>query len=71
MQNIRDIFLFSYFLLYSEIKDMIMTIKAKPSMKINIDENWGIVDMHMSNIAVTPIKNIISPFFIKSPLTSF
>lgn len=68
MQNIVDNFLFSYFLLYLEIKDINMTIKAKASKKINIDEYCGIVDMHISNTTVATIKKIISLLFTKSPV---
>ena len=64
MQNIVDNFLFSYFLLYLEIKDINMTIKAKASKKINIDEYCGIVDMHISNTTVATIKKIISLLFL-------
>ena len=72
LQNIVDNFLFSYFLLYLEINDINMIIKAKASKKINIDEYCGIVGMHISNTIVATIKKIISPLFTKSPiLTSF
>lgn len=64
MQNIRDNFLFSCFSLYLDKSDIIMTIKAKASKNINMNENWGIVDMHMSNITVATIRNIISLLFI-------
>ena len=68
MQNIVDNFLFSYFLLYLEIKDINMTIKVKDSKKINIDEYCGIVGMHISNTTVATIKKIISLLFTKSPV---
>lgn len=68
MQNILDNFLFLWFSLYLERKDIIITINAKASKNINMDEYWGIVDMHMSNIAVATIRNIISLLFIKSPI---
>ncbi|MBQ2636456.1 MAG: hypothetical protein IJG09_07140 [Methanobrevibacter sp.] len=45
-----------------------MTIKAKASKKINIDEYCGIVDMHISNTTVATIKKIISLLFTKSPV---
>lgn len=38
MQKTTDNFLFSYFLLYLENIDMIITIKAKASKKINRNE---------------------------------
>lgn len=68
MQNITDNFLFSYFLLYLENNDINMTIKAKASKKINMDEYLGIVNMNMSNTAVAAIKKIISLLFTKSPI---
>ncbi len=68
MQKMTDNFLFSYFLLYLENIDMIITIKAKASKKINRKEYCGIVAMHISIIATAPIKNIISFLFIKSPI---
>ena len=68
MQNITDNFLFSYFLLYLENNDINMTIKAKASKKINMDEYLGIVNMNMSNTAFAAIKKIISLLFTKSPI---
>lgn len=42
MQNIMDNFLFSCFSLYLDRIDIIITIKAKASKKINMNEYWGI-----------------------------
>ncbi len=67
MQNILDSFSFSYFALYFENNDIIMTIIARTNRKINMNEYSSIVDTHIKSNIVAAIKNIVSVLFIKSP----
>lgn len=67
----RDNVWFSYLLLYLPKSDIIIAIKAKANKNMSINVYWGILDMHISNITVTAIRNIISVLFIKSPVNWF
>lgn len=67
MQNILENRLFLYFALYFAKSDIIITIIAMTSRKMNMNEYSSIVDTHIKSNIVAAIKKIVSVLFIKSP----